>query len=224
MEREPSLPSAPSNAISNLLRGIASRFVDAGKTHGQWRQGYARVVGEPTDRCALPPGYEGRSGVDWSVRQADPIDGPVIVMAGPSGPPGRCGQDVFETITLEVWNLLSEPITRKPCCEITATREWLAAVYARLADTPYVRDVQRRDRKGALWQLRELTIDPFTASAKAIELFLADWGLPVELRSDEAAAGSKTAQPARRRRPMTKNTTRRRKQIASLRTIRTAFR
>ncbi len=154
MEREPSLSIAPPKAVINLLRGLASRFGAAGNTHAQWRQGYAHVIGEPADHCSEPPDYEMRPGVDWSFHFIDDLDGPLIVMAGPGGPPGWSGWDVFCNLTLEVWYLLSEPITGKQCCEASAIKEWLAAVYGRLADTPFVRDEQRRDAKGALWGLR----------------------------------------------------------------------
>jgi hypothetical protein len=188
MAGTPTLSSVPGKAISDLLRGAVSRFTTAGKTHAQWRQGYAQAIGEPAHKCQQPPGYEMRMG--WSTHWIDRLDGPLIVMAGPSAPRGWSGWDVFNNLALEVWELLSEPLKGEPFSEARATSEWLAAVYGRLADTPFVKAEQRRDSEGALWELRELTVDPFTASAKAIELLLADWGVSVEWWPEPEAGGA----------------------------------
>ena len=179
MSNDPNPLHAPDQATCDLLRLLAARFVAAGVNHSLWRHCYARVVSEAADRCLYPPGWDTPAGVPWSrptkINFADP-DEPRSIMAGPGSRRGE-GWEVFEDLAFEIWGLLPQFFNRERTQYVDATEPWLAIIYDRLVNTRLVKTEQRRDEMGALWEIRALTINPFEASAKTIDLLFREWGI-----------------------------------------------
>jgi hypothetical protein len=199
MSDHPNPPSAPNKATCDLLKGLAARFVVAGENHSQWRHYYASAVDKAVDGYHELPSWKKPTGVRWSGSMsedwADP-DAPISVMEGPGGRRGG-GGEVFEDFAFEAWGLLPQLFIRKRTEFADAVEPWLAIVYDRLANTPFVTTEQRRDEKGALWEIKTLTINPFEASARAIELLLTEWGVSnststVEMEKGEGNGGKKS--------------------------------
>jgi len=182
MSDNPSLPRVPSTAISERLATLAAQFRKASTSFPEWRHRYYRSAGQPSEQwisvilgCPDDPRYNAVLELAQSQRN----------VMGDMQAERQLGMHEFQDLTCQTWALLPTSFKGE---HDDPTDGWFAVIYDWLAGTPLV--AEYRGNLCGLCDIRELTVNAFEASATAIELILADWGVSPACSSGNDAVHS----------------------------------